>query len=338
MIVPYMNIVHDRITLEVFRGCTRGCRFCQAGMIYRPVRERSASRLMDLARELVKNTGYEEISLSSLSTSDYSQLEELVKQFMDEFQSRRVSFALPSLRIDSFTREFIEEMKKVRKAGLTFAPEAGTQRLRDVINKGVTEEDLINSVTQAFELGWDTVKLYFMIGLPTETEQDLEGIGDLAAKVRECYMNLNRGRKSRRLKITVSTSSFVPKPFTPFQWVAQDSVELLAQKQEFLREKLRIKGVTYDWHDPELSFLEAVFARGDRRLEKCCLKHGKEVVSLMDGRNALTIQHGWKHSGHRELNRSFMQTDLGTKRKCCPGPILMWESPRHFCGGSMKRL
>jgi len=275
MIVPYMNIVHDRITLEVFRGCTRGCRFCQAGMIYRPVRERSASRLMDLARELVKNTGYEEISLSSLSTSDYSQLEELVKQFMDEFQSRRVSFALPSLRIDSFTREFIEEMKKVRKAGLTFAPEAGTQRLRDVINKGVTEEDLINSVTQAFELGWDTVKLYFMIGLPTETEQDLEGIGDLAAKVRECYMNLNRGRKSRRLKITVSTSSFVPKPFTPFQWVAQDSVELLAQKQEFLREKLRIKGVTYDWHDPELSFLEAVFARGDRRLGKVLLEAWK---------------------------------------------------------------
>ncbi|NLO83251.1 MAG: TIGR03960 family B12-binding radical SAM protein [Clostridiales bacterium] len=272
MIVPYMNIVHDRITLEVFRGCTRGCRFCQAGMIYRPVRERSASRLMDLVRELIRNTGYEEVSLSSLSTSDYSQLEELVKRFMDEFQSQKVSFSLPSLRIDSFTREFIEEMKKVRKAGLTFAPEAGTQRLRDVINKGVTEEDLIQSVTQAFELRWDTVKLYFMIGLPTETKQDLEGIADLARKVRECYMAVNRGRKAHRLNITVSTSSFVPKPFTPFQWVAQDSVELLRHKQELLRDKLRIKGVTYGWHDPELSYLEAVFSRGDRRLGKVLLK------------------------------------------------------------------
>jgi radical SAM family uncharacterized protein len=272
MIVPFMNIVHDRINLEVFRGCTRGCRFCQAGMIYRPVRERSVSRLMELAEKLVENTGYEEISLSSLSTSDYSQLEDLVKQMMERFQERKVSFSLPSLRIDSFAREFIEEMRKVRKAGLTFAPEAGTQRLRDVINKGVTEEDLLNSVTDAFELGWDSVKLYFMIGLPTETEDDLMGIAHLSKKVRECYMRNNRESGSRRFKMTVSTSSFVPKPFTPFQWVPQDSIEKLHSKQQFLRDKLRIKSLTYNWHDPNLSFLEAVFARGDRRLGKVLLK------------------------------------------------------------------
>ncbi|MFO7153694.1 MAG: TIGR03960 family B12-binding radical SAM protein [Caldicoprobacter oshimai] len=275
MIVPYMDIVHDRVMLEVFRGCTRGCRFCQAGIIYRPVRERSVSRLMDLAAKLISNTGYEELSLSSLSTSDYSDLENLVKQLMERFGPRKVSFSLPSLRIDSFSRELIEEMIKVRKAGLTFAPEAGTQRLRDVINKGVTEEDLLNSVRQAFELGWDTVKLYFMIGLPTETQEDLEGIADLARKVKQCYFDVTGGQRSRRLRITVSAASFVPKPFTPFQWVAQDPVERLNQKLDFLKDKLRIKSVEFDWHDPRLSFLEAVFARGDRRLGKVLLKAWK---------------------------------------------------------------
>jgi radical SAM family uncharacterized protein len=272
MIVPYMDIVHDRVMLEVFRGCTRGCRFCQAGIIYRPVRERSVSRLMDLAEKLINNTGYEELSLSSLSTSDYSDLENLVKQLMERFAPQKVSFSLPSLRIDSFSRELIEEMIKVRKAGLTFAPEAGTQRLRDVINKGVTEEDLLNSVRQAFELGWDTVKLYFMIGLPTETQEDLEGIADLARKVKSCYLDVTGGQRAHRLRITVSVASFVPKPFTPFQWVAQDTIERLNQKLDFLKDKLRIKSVEFDWHDPRLSFLEAVFARGDRRLGKVLIK------------------------------------------------------------------
>ncbi len=318
MIVPYMNVVHDRVTLEVFRGCTRGCRFCQAGMIYRPVRERSMSRLMELARELIKNTGYEEISLSSLSTSDYSQLEELIKQFMDEFQSRRVSFALPSLRIDSFSREFIEEMIKVRKAGLTFAPEAGTQRLRDVINKGVTDEDLMNSVTQAFELGWDNVKLYFMIGLPTETEEDLDGIADLARRVRACYLDINRGKQAHRLKITVSTSSFVPKPFTPFQWVAQDSIDLLRQKQELLRDKLRIKSVTYDWHDSELSFLEAVFARGDRRLGKVLLK-AWEMGCKFDGWAECFNYPAWQEAFRTsEIEPEFYANRLRDKQEVLP--------------------
>jgi len=292
MIVPFMDIVHDRIMLEIFRGCTRGCRFCQAGMIYRPVRERSVSRLMDLAQKLVKNTGYEEISLSSLSTSDYSALENLARQIMDCFEPYKVSFSLPSLRIDSFSREFIEEMIKVRKAGLTFAPEAGTQRLRNVINKGVAEQDLLSSVKQAFELGWDTVKLYFMVGLPTETEEDLEGIADLARKVKQCYADTGHGNKPHRLKITVSTSSFVPKPFTPFQWVAQDTVQRLEQKQEFLRDKLRIKSVVYDWHDPDLSFLEAVFARGDRRLSNVLLKAWQKGCKF-DGWAEQFKYHAW---------------------------------------------
>ena len=266
IIVPFMDIVHDRIMLEIFRGCSRGCRFCQAGMIYRPVRERNMDKLLELAEKLVANTGYEEISLSSLSTSDYSRLEDLVKQLMERFRHNRVSLSLPSLRLDSFAKEFIEEVQKVRRTGLTFAPEAGTQRLRDVINKGVTEEDLVSSVTDAFESGWNTVKLYFMIGLPTETEEDLQGIADLARLVTDCYYRVDREKRQKGLKITVSTSSFVPKPFTPFQWEPQNTMEELREKQQYLKKALRMKHVDYNWHDPEVSYMEAVFARGDRRL------------------------------------------------------------------------
>jgi radical SAM family uncharacterized protein len=275
IIVPFMDIVHDRIMLEIFRGCTRGCRFCQAGMIYRPVRERDMDRLLELAEKLVANTGYEEISLSSLSTSDYSQLENLVKQLMERFQHNRVSLSLPSLRLDSFAKEFIEEVQKVRKTGLTFAPEAGTQRLRDVINKGVTEEDLVSSVADAFESGWNTVKLYFMIGLPTEAEEDLQGIADLARLVTDCYYRVDKAKRQKGLKITVSTSSFVPKPFTPFQWEPQDTMDELRDKQQFLKKALKLKHVDYNWHDPEVSYMEAVFARGDRRLGKVLLSAWK---------------------------------------------------------------
>ena len=215
MIVPYMDIVHDRIMLEIFRGCTRGCRFCQAGMIYRPVRERSVDSLLKLAEKLVEHTGYEEISLSSLSTGDYSQLEDLVRGLMERFREKRVSLSLPSLRLDSFAKELAEEVQKVRKTGLTFAPEAGTQRLRDVINKGITEEDLLTSVRDAFSSGWDGVKLYFMIGLPEETTEDLEGIGDLARKIKDCYYELRKGRNTNRLRITVSTSCLFPSPILP---------------------------------------------------------------------------------------------------------------------------
>lgn len=264
--LPFTEAVHDRIVLEIMRGCTRGCRFCQAGMLYRPVRERSAEKLFSLAEQLVASTGYEEMSLSSLSTGDYSQLLELIRGLNERFRGQRVSLSLPSLRIDGHLQEALEDSAQVKKSGLTLAPEAGTQRLRDVINKGVTEEDLLRTVTEAFESGWSSVKLYFMIGLPTETDEDLLGIADLARKVVGCYYSLPRERRARGLKVVVSASTFVPKPFTPFQWAAQDSLQEIRRKQTLLRGALNIKGVTFNWHDPETSFLEACFARGDRRL------------------------------------------------------------------------
>lgn len=268
LIVPYMDIVHDRIMLELFRGCTRGCRFCQAGMIYRPLRERSVNKLIELAEHLVSNTGYEEMSLSSLSTGDYKHLKPLIKELVERFRQQRVSLSLPSLRLDSFVKEFAEEAAKVRKSGLTFAPEAGTQRLRDVINKGITEDDLCAAVTDAFSSGYSQVKLYFMMGLPTETEADLQGIADLTRLVADCYYGVDKEKRGKGLKINVSTSSFVPKPFTPFQWVPQDRMEVLREKQRTLQGHLRKKPVQYSWHDPELSCLEAVFSRGDRRLSR----------------------------------------------------------------------
>lgn len=266
VIVPYTEIVHDRIMLEVLRGCTRGCRFCQAGMIYRPVRERSVETLLRLAERQFEATGYENISLSSLSTGDYSCLPQLAHELMQRFEQRRVSISLPSLRLDSEVKQTLEETQRVKKTSLTFAPEAGTQRLRDVINKGITEEDLISSVKDAFEGGWSSVKLYFMMGLPTETEEDLAGIADLAQKVVAQYFAVPRNVRARGLRVTCSASCFVPKAFTPFQWAAQDTLETLEEKQRFLRERMRIKGVEFNWHQPHVSFLEACFARGDRRL------------------------------------------------------------------------
>jgi radical SAM family uncharacterized protein len=264
--VPYTEIVHDRIMLEIMRGCTRGCRFCQAGMLYRPVRERSLEKLLNLAEQLESSTGYEEISLSSLSSGDYSCLPELAKELMQKFQDRRVAISLPSLRIDSVVKESLAETQKVHKSGLTFAPEAGTQRLRDVINKGVTREDLMRTVSEAFEGGWSTIKLYFMIGLPTETNEDLSGIGELAQSVVSAYFALPREKRAKGLNVNCSASSFVPKPFTPFQWAGQDTLDRIKEKQAYLRKVLSIRGVTFNWHDPEVSFLEACFARGDRRM------------------------------------------------------------------------
>ncbi|KGG81097.1 Fe-S oxidoreductase [Caloranaerobacter azorensis H53214] len=272
VIVPYIETVHDRVMLEIFRGCTRGCRFCQAGMIYRPVRERSVDKLLDYAQKLIETTGHEEISLSSLSTSDYSRLEELVKSLINKFKDKRIGLSLPSLRLDSFSLDIIQEIQKVRKTGLTFAPEAGSQRLRDIINKGINEEDLINSVRDAFYLGWSTVKLYFMIGLPYENYDDILGIKDLAYKVKDIYFGLPKDKRKGNLKVTVSTSCFVPKPFTPFQWFGQNTVETFKEKQRFLANNIRDKKITYNFHDSELSFLEAVFARGDRRLSKALIR------------------------------------------------------------------
>lgn len=267
-VVPYLDIVHDRIMLELFRGCTRGCRFCQAGVIYRPVRERRPETLLKLAQELVDSTGYSEMSLTSLSSADYSCLHDTVRQLIDRFKDQGVSVSLPSLRIDSFSIQLAQEVQQVRKSGLTFAPEAGTQRLRDVINKGVTERDLEEAVGAAFKAGWSTVKLYFMIGLPTETDEDVAGIAKLAYKVLDLYKSVT-GR--RGAKVTVSVSSFVPKPHTSFQWYGQNSIEELERKQRLLKSLLRDRSISFSWHDAPVSFLEAVFARGDRKVGKALL-------------------------------------------------------------------
>lgn len=266
-IVPFIPIVHDRIALELFRGCTKGCRFCQAGFIYRPIRERKMETVLKQADELIKCTGYDEVSLFSLSSGDYSHIHELVPNIIDRFSNDHVSVSLPSLRIDSFLKEDLERMQSVRKAGLTFAPEAGTQRLRDAINKGVSEEDLLRAVGDAFSSGWNGVKLYFMIGLPTETEEDILGIAELARKVSALFYSMPKEKRGKGLRLSVSASSFVPKPFTPFQWEAQDRKETLIEKQRLLKGALKgIRGVEFSYHEPDISVLEAVFARGDRRL------------------------------------------------------------------------
>lgn len=265
VIVPFMEIVHDRINIEVLRGCTRGCRFCQAGMIYRPVRERSMEHILKLAEKLVAETGYEEITLSSLSTGDYSCLPQLAHEMMERFAEKRVALSLPSLRLDSDLKATLEETQKVRKSSLTYAMEAGTQRLRDVINKGITEENLMSSVTDAFAGGWSGVKLYFMFGLPTETYEDLDGISDLAGKVVRKYFETPKHIRAKGLRVNCSASCFVPKAFTPFQWEAQDTIEQFKEKQRHLCKIMHIKGVEFNWHEPQVSFLEAVFARGDRK-------------------------------------------------------------------------
>ena len=262
-VVPYLGIVHDRLMLELFRGCTRGCRFCQAGMAYRPVRERRPETLESLARTLFDSTGYNEMSLTSLSSADYSCLSPLVDGLLAGTQGERVSFSLPSLRIDSFSVDIAERLQQVRKSGLTFAPEAGTQRLRDVINKNVTEDDLLHSVRTAFEQGWKAVKLYFMMGLPTETDEDIVGIAELAQKVVDCYKEV---KGKRGVKVTVSVSCFVPKAYTPFQWFAQVPQEEFERRQRLLKESIRDRAIAFHYHDARASVLEGALSRGDRRL------------------------------------------------------------------------
>ena len=262
-VVPYLGIVHDRLMLELFRGCTRGCRFCQAGMAYRPVRERRPETLESLARTLFDSTGYNEMSLTSLSSADYSCLSPLVDGLLAGTQGERVSFSLPSLRIDSFSVDIAERLQQVRKSGLTFAPEAGTQRLRDVINKNVTEDDLLHSVRTAFEQGWKAVKLYFMMGLPTETDEDIVGIAELAQKVVDCYKEV---KGKRGVKVTVSVSCFVPKAYTPFQWFAQVPQEEFERRQQLLKESIRDRAISFHYHDARASVLEGALSRGDRRL------------------------------------------------------------------------
>lgn len=267
LIVPFMDIVHDRIMLELFRGCIRGCRFCQAGYIYRPVRERSTEKLLKVAENSIKATGYEEMSLSSLSTSDYTKLFELTDGLLAFTVDKRINLSLPSLRVDNFSMELMEKVQKVKKSGLTFAPEAGTQRLRDVINKNVLEEDLIRTAKIAFSGGYNRIKLYFMLGLPTETTEDVLGIGELAQKVIDAFYEIPKEeRKGRSVSVTVSTSFFVPKPFTPFQWEPQNKISDMEDKARMLNSSITNKKIVYNWHSSDISFLEEVFAKGDRRL------------------------------------------------------------------------
>jgi radical SAM family uncharacterized protein len=268
VIVPYIGAVHDRVILELFRGCVRGCRFCQAGFIYRPVRERSVENLTSLAKKSICETGYEEISMMSLSTSDYSGLPELSENLIEFSESKNIGLAVPSLRVDNFSLGLMDKISKVRKSGLTFAPEAGSQRLRDVINKGVTDENLISSVCIAVAGGWSAVKLYFMMGLPTETMDDIDAIAELAFRLVDSCRNIGDGEAYKNLKISLSVACFIPKPFTPFQWEPQDTMLQLQEKQKYLREKIkrRSKKIELNWHDSETSLLEAVVARGDRRV------------------------------------------------------------------------
>ena len=284
-VVPFIKATQDRVVLEIQRGCIRGCRFCQAGMLYRPTRERELEMLKKAAYAMLKNTGYEEISLSSLSSSDYSHLKELVTFLIDEFGSKDINISLPSLRIDAFSLDVMGKVQDVRKSSLTFAPEAGSQRLRDVINKGLTEEVILNGAGQAFEGGWNRVKLYFMLGHPTETEEDMRGIAWLAEKIAERYYEVPKEKRNGKCQIVVSTSFFVPKPFTPFQWAQ------MCTKEEFLhrayivnheiKDQLNKKSIKYNWHEADVTILEGVLARGDRKVAKV-IKKAYEKGCLFD--------------------------------------------------------
>ena len=271
-VVPFIKVTQDRVVLEIQRGCIRGCRFCQAGAVYRPVRERSLDMLKDTAKEMLKNTGHEEISLSSLSSSDYSQLEGIVNYLIDEFKKEHVNISLPSLRIDAFSLDVMSKVQDIKKSSLTFAPEAGSQRMRNVINKGLTEEDILKGSMMAFTAGWNKVKLYFMLGLPTETIEDNEAIMELCERIAKEYYTIPKEERNGKVQITASTSFFIPKPFTAFQWASMCTKDEFLAKAKIVRDKMNTmlnkKSIKYNWHEADLSELEGLLARGDRRLSK----------------------------------------------------------------------
>lgn len=321
LIVPFMEIVHDRIMLELFRGCIRGCRFCQAGYIYRPVRERSVKKLTAVAQQCILNTGYEEMSMSSLSTSDYTNLQELIDNLLELTVEKRINLSLPSLRVDNFSMELMEKVQKVKKSGLTFAPEAGTQRLRDVINKNVLESDLLRTSKIAFDGGYNRIKLYFMIGLPTETDEDVAGIAELAKKVIDTFYAIPKEeRKGRSVTVTVSTSSFVPKPFTPFQWEPQNRMDELIRKQKFLKDNITSKHISYNWHQSDVSFLEAVFAKGDRRMSEVLIT-AHEKGCRFDGWNEHFNYGAWQEA----FRENGIDPEFYAYRRIPHEEVLPWD-------------
>jgi radical SAM family uncharacterized protein len=320
IIVPFGEVVHDRVMLEVMRGCMRGCRFCQAGYIYRPLRERKPHTLLGLADNLLSCSGYDEISLSSLSTSDFSGLPELTDGLLKITEEKKVGLSLPSLRIDNFSLELMEKVQKVRKSGITFAPEAGTQRLRDVINKNITEENILSSVALLFAGGWTNVKLYFMIGLPTETDDDVKGIPSLAGRVLDVYFDIPKEERAKNINITVSSSSFVPKPFTAFQWAGMNSREELIRKQRLIKENIPSKRIRYTYHDNKTSYLEGVFARGDRRLCKTIIK-AVELGCKFDGWGEFFDFEKWMQA----FNETNMDPDFYAARERSYEEILPWD-------------
>ncbi|MEG1294014.1 MAG: TIGR03960 family B12-binding radical SAM protein [Clostridium sp.] len=323
-IVPFIKVTQDRVVLEIMRGCIRGCRFCQAGMVYRPVRERNVEELKALAYKMLKNTGHEEISLSSLSSSDYLELEELVSFLIKEFDGKGINVSLPSLRIDSFSLDVMSKIQDIRKSSLTFAPEAGSQRLRNVINKGLSEDDILNGSAQAFNGGWNKVKLYFMLGLPTETVEDMEGIAELSEKVAEKYYEIPKEQRFGKVQVTASTSFFVPKPFTPFQWAR------MCTKSEFLerayivnhkmKEMLNRKSLRYNWHEADLTVLEGVLARGDRKVS-AVIEEAYKNGALYDS---------WSEHFHNEIWMKAFETcgidiDFYTVRERTLDEVFPWD-------------